>query len=156
MRPERHVPLPGLFGVCKNVVEDELFSRLAAAGFPDIRPAHGCVFGTIGDGGDRLTALAERAHMTKQAVGEMVSELESLGYVERVPDPTDGRAKIVKLTERGQRAHALGYAIFDEIQQRWEKQYGADRVREALDVLRELVGDADAAGYVHRVGLSAA
>jgi DNA-binding MarR family transcriptional regulator len=156
MPPARHVPLPGLFSICQNLVEDELFARLAAAGYPDVRPAHGCVFGTIGDGGDRLTALAERAHMTKQAVGEMVSELESLGYVERVPDPSDGRAKIVKLTERGERAHALGYAIFDEIQQRWEKQYGAERVREALDLLRELVGDADAAGYTHRVGLNAA
>src|SRR5919202_1048208 len=142
MPPTRHVPLPGLFSICQDLVEDELFARLAAAGYPEVRPAHGCVFGTIGDGGDRLTALAERARMTKQSVGEVVSDLESLGYVERVPDPSDGRAKIIKLTERGQGAYELGYAIFDEIQKRWEERYGVERVRQALGVLRKVVRDA--------------
>ena len=152
MQPERHVPLPGLFSICQNLVEDELFARLADAGYPEVRPVHGCVFGTIGDGGDRLTALAERARMTKQSVGEVVSELEQLGYVERVADPSDGRAKIIKLTDRGQGAYELGYAIFDEIEKRWEKRYGAERVRDALAMLRDVVDEADQTGYLHRLG----
>src|SRR3712207_5436193 len=156
MQPERHTPLPGLFSICQNLVEGELFARLAEAGYPEVRPVHGCVFGTIGDGGDRLTALADRARMTKQSVGEVVSELEQLGYVERVPDPSDGRAKIITLTERGRGAYELGYAMFDEIQERWEKRYGAERVRDALAMLREVVADADQAGYLHQVdGLDA-
>jgi DNA-binding MarR family transcriptional regulator len=131
-------------------VQEELYSRLASAGYANVRPAHGCVFGTIGDGGDRLTSLAERARMTKQSVGEVVSELEAIGYVERVPDPSDGRAKIIKLTERGQGAYELAYTIFAEIQKRWEKRYGAERVRDALALLREVGDDADAGGLVHR------
>ena len=145
MQPERHVPLPGLFSICQNMVEEELFSRLAKAGYPEVRPVHGCVFGTIGDGGDRLTELADRARMTKQSVGEVVSELEELGYVERVPDPGDGRAKIIRLTERGQASSELGYAIFDEIQQRWEERYGAERVRAMVELMREISGEVFAA-----------
>jgi len=156
MQPERHTPLPGLFSICQNLVEGELFARLAEAGYPEVRPVHGCVFGTIGDGGDRLTALADRARMTKQSVGEVVSELERLGYVERVPDPSDGRAKIIKLTERGQGAYDLAFATIEAIQRRWEERYGAERVRDALAMMREVVGDADEAGYLHRVrGLAA-
>ena len=80
---------------------DELRKRVEAAGFTDIRPGHGCVFGTIEPDGSRLTDLAQRANMTKQSVGEATSDLEQRGYVERVPDPNDGRAKIIQLTERG-------------------------------------------------------
>ena len=69
-----------------------------------MREGHGCVFGFIDlDHGSRLTDLADRSGLTKQAVGEAVAELERKGYVERVPDPLDGRAKIIKLT-RARRA----------------------------------------------------
>ena len=61
------------------------------------------MFGNIDPEGSRLTELAERARMTKQSVGEVATDLEQRGYVERVPDPADGRAKIIRLTERGAR-----------------------------------------------------
>ena len=64
-----------------------------ASGRPEGRPG--------GRAGTRLTALAESAGMSKQAMGQLVDDLERLGYVERVPDPADGRAKIVRLTRRG-------------------------------------------------------
>ena len=85
---------------------DELFRRFAAAGFGDIRPGHGCVFGYIAPEGSRLTDMAESARMTKQSVGEAATDLERRGYVERCPDATDGRVKIIRLTERGQRGPA--------------------------------------------------
>jgi DNA-binding MarR family transcriptional regulator len=99
------------------------------------------VFGTIGRDGDRLTSLAERADMTKQAVGEVASELESIGYVERVPDPSDGRAKIIRLTARGREAYDIGFAIFDEIRDRWAERYGAERVDGMVELLNEIVAD---------------
>ncbi len=74
------------------------------AGYGDVRQAHGCVFGNIAEDGMRLTELSELAGMTKQGVGEAVSDLERLGYAERVADPSDGRAKIIRLTERGRAA----------------------------------------------------
>ena len=73
-----------------------------AAGFPQ-RPAHSAVMAHIDvEGGTRLTTIASRANITPQAAGELVDDLERLGYVVRRPDPDDRRAKRVVLTERGQ------------------------------------------------------
>jgi DNA-binding MarR family transcriptional regulator len=142
MQPAREIALPGLLAIARDSVEAELFPRLREAGYPELRPTHACVFGTIGEEGDRLTSLAERAGMTKQAVGEVVSELEQVGYVERVPDPADGRAKIIKLTARGLEVWKLGYAVMDEIRGRWAERYGKERVDEMVDLLMQIVDDA--------------
>jgi DNA-binding MarR family transcriptional regulator len=144
MQPEFLPPLPGLLAIAHEAVRDEVFSRLNEAGHPELRPTHSCVFGTIGDGGDRLTVLAERARMTKQAVGEVASELEALGVVERAPDPSDGRAKIIQLTERGRAAYELGMEVIEEIRQRWAERYGAERVRDMVELLGEIAGEARA------------
>jgi DNA-binding MarR family transcriptional regulator len=112
--------------------------RLEDTPYNDIRISHGCVFGNIDPDGTRLTDLAERARMTKQSVGEVTSDLEQRGYVERIPDPSDGRAKIIRLTERGRAAQSLGIGLIDEIEQEWAERFGADRVavlREALEAI---------------------
>ena len=62
--------------------------------------------------------------MTKQSVGEVTSDLEQRGYVERVPDPSDGRAKIIRLTERGARRRTLGLQLIDEIEREWAERFG--------------------------------
>ncbi len=80
--------------------------------------------------GSRLTELAERAGLTKQAVGEAATELERLGYAERVPDPTDRRAKIIKLTPSGVEACLTGRRIFAEIEREWAEELGEDLVGE--------------------------
>jgi DNA-binding MarR family transcriptional regulator len=133
----RH-PLIRLLDVGLGAFSEELTRRVAETSFNDIRITHGCVFGNIDPEGTRLTDLAERAFMTKQSVGEVVSDLEQLGYVERVPDPSDGRAKIIRLTERGQEAMALGRRIIDDLEQEWAERYGAERIaalRDALEVV---------------------
>src|SRR5918997_1094161 len=95
-------PLPALLTEVKNAAIRKLLARMAEAGYPDIREGYGCVFGFIDmEHGSRLTELAERSGLTKQAIGEAVTELERLGYLTRVPDPEDRRAKIITLTERG-------------------------------------------------------
>ncbi len=127
-----------LLGTAFDEFADELTRRLATGGLDDIRPGHGCVFGTIDPDGSRLTDLAERANMTKQTVGEVTSDLERMGYLERVPDPTDGRAKIIRLTDRGLEAQAIGRRLIDEIEAEWAERYGEERVaalRDALEVL---------------------
>ena len=119
---------------------EELSRRIADTEFSDIRVTHGCVFGNIDPDGSRLTDLADRAHMTKQSVGEVVTELEQMGYLERVPDPGDGRAKIIRLTERGREAQARGWRIIDEIEREWRERFGTERVlalREALEVIAQ-------------------
>src|SRR6266511_3232449 len=110
--------LPALLGEVKELAIDELHRRLGDEGYPDIRPGHGCVFRFIEPGGSRLTQIAERAGMTKQAVGEVVADLERLGYVERVPDPDDRRAKIIRLSERGWDAARAALRILADIARR--------------------------------------
>jgi len=128
-------PLPALLAQVKNIAVKTMFTRMSDAGFPDVREGHGCVFGFIDlEHGSRLTDLAERSGLTKQAVGEAVAELERKGYAERVPDPGDGRAKIIKLTDRGMEACLTGRRLFAEIEQEWAEEFG----EELLEGLREV------------------
>jgi DNA-binding MarR family transcriptional regulator len=132
------VPMIRLLDAAFDEFSDELTRRVYAAGYTDIRPGHGCVFGTIDPEGSRLTDLAERAGMTKQTVGEVTSDLEKLGYVERVPDPSDGRAKIIRLTARGRDAHAIGRGLIDGIEHDWADRFGSERVAALRDLLEEI------------------
>jgi len=135
------LPIPALLMSAKQAAVSELHERLTAEGHETIREGHGCVFGFIEQDGSRLTYLAEQSGLTKQAVGEVVDDLQALGYAERVPDPSDGRAKLVRLTDGGAAAQALGRAILDEIEQRWAEQVGEERVaamREALEEIHAL------------------
>jgi DNA-binding MarR family transcriptional regulator len=136
---DHDLPLVGLLAEVKDAISDELYSRLHEMGHGGIRPAHGCVFGFIDRGGGvRLTALADRSGLTKQAVGEAVADLERLGYVERVPDPSDGRAKIIRLTERGGQAAAAAEEIFADIERRFAAEVGDERLEEFRDTLRRI------------------
>ena len=128
--------LPALLTEVKNAVLRRFFARLQESGFEDVREGHSCVFGFIDvDHGSRLTDLAERSGLTKQAVGEAATELERLGYLERVPDPRDRRAKIIMLTPRGLEAVATGRRLFAEIEREWAEEFGD----ELLAGLREAV-----------------
>src|SRR5256885_4959440 len=99
--PQNRIPLHGLLDLAAQLATTEFFAGVAEHGYDDIRPGHGCVFGHIEPDGSRLTDLAARAGYSKQAVGEGTADLERMGYVERVPDPEDRRAKIIRLTEPG-------------------------------------------------------
>src|ERR1700735_5386632 len=133
------LPMIRLLGVALDDFSTELTQRVAAAGYADIRPGHGCVFGGIDpENGSRLTDLADRAMMTKQSVGEVVSDLEKRGYVERVPDPADGRAKIIRLTAKGQAVYLTGWRLNKELKQEWAARYGEDRVAALRDALESV------------------
>ena len=102
----------------------ELHERLELVGYGDIRPTHTLIFALVTAEGIRLGELAERAQLTKQLVNYLVTAVEERGYVERVPDPLDGRAKLVRLTERGQMAVAEGAKIIESIEQEWAELLG--------------------------------
>jgi DNA-binding MarR family transcriptional regulator len=112
--------------------EVELLDGLAAAGH-DIRAKHGAVLANVDSGGTRLTELASRAGMGKPALGELVDELESMGLVERVPDPTDGRAKLVVPTKRGSETISAAARVIAAIEERYIALLGRD-VYESLRV----------------------
>jgi len=141
MSSEPRIALIRLLDAGFDAFSEELARRLAQTPYNDIRATHGCVFGNIEPEGSRLTDLAERAHMTKQTVGEVATELERRGYLERAPDPSDGRAKIIRLTERGREAQALGREIIDEIEQEWAERFGAERVAALRDALEAIAAE---------------
>jgi DNA-binding MarR family transcriptional regulator len=136
-RPHREDFVALLYAAADAIVSD-LSARMEEAGYGDVRGAHGCVFGNIEAGGMRLTELAERAGMTKQAVGEAVSDLERLGYAERVADPTDGRAKIIRLTDQGCAAQRAGFAIIADLEAEWVERFGAERVEQMRSLLLDI------------------
>ena len=84
-----------------RALNDLVVGELVARGHEKVRPAHAAVFQYLDDGGTTVSVLASRAQMTKQAMAELVRHLEAHGYVVRVPDPADRRAKLVTPTDRG-------------------------------------------------------
>lgn len=121
----------------------ELASTLAERGYPDTRPGHSAVFLHIDRrSGTRLTELARRARMTKQGMMLLVDELEERGYVRRVPDPEDARAKIVRLTARGRRCAAETRRVVAAIEARTRRELGERRFEALRDALELLTGGA--------------
>lgn len=118
----------------------ELHERLAAKGYADILPTHTIIFALVDSQGLRLNELAKRAQLTKQLVNYLVTAVEERGYVERMPDPLDGRGKIVRLTERGQQAARAGREIIESIEREWAASLGAEDMRELRSLLERLVG----------------
>jgi DNA-binding MarR family transcriptional regulator len=118
---------------------DEMARRLHAKGYEDIPIAHGRnVMRHLDYEGTRLTDLADRSRMTKQAVGELVDHLVGLGYVERRPDPRDGRAKLVVPTERGRQAKDAAHECLMEIDAEWTERLGEERMELLRRMLAEL------------------
>jgi DNA-binding MarR family transcriptional regulator len=121
--------------------ETRILAEAAAAGFDDATLAMSRVAARIGPDGTRLTELAQQAQITKQSAGFLVDQLEKAGYVERVPDPTDARARLIKLADRGRAAQAQARKTERAIERQWERHLGKEQMaamREALVALREI------------------
>lgn len=134
-----HVVLTGLLSLAFDSAIADFRREIEDSEFDDIRPTHACVFRYVRGSGLRLTDIAELANMTKQSVGEVVDDLVERGYAERVPDPADGRAKLIRLTERGEEAQEFGFGVFAAIEDRWAERYGADRIADLREILEEIV-----------------
>jgi DNA-binding MarR family transcriptional regulator len=108
-----------------------------------IRPAHLQVFGTIKADGTRLTDLAAWSNMSLSSMAELVDDLERLGYVERRPDPEDGRAKLVSLTDAGWQAIRQGRQVIGLIEADWATQLGEERFETLCQSLQALIDTLD-------------
>ena len=120
-------------------LQDELFARLAEAGYDDLHPRHGAVLAFLDEDGVRATELARLSGRHKQIIGRLVDELEELGYVERRPDPADRRAKLIFPTQRGLDQVRLGDQIVADIEARHASEVGAKTYAQFRDVLRGVV-----------------
>jgi DNA-binding MarR family transcriptional regulator len=115
------------------------------AGVEGIRPAHLQVFGSIKADGSRLTDLAESSGLSLSAMAELVDGLQALGYLERRPDPADGRAKLVCLTAAGRTAIVEGRRLIAGIEADWGEAIGEKRFAELCDAMQALLDDLDPA-----------
>jgi DNA-binding MarR family transcriptional regulator len=135
--PER----PGLgvlLFVSYRALERRAYDAAVAAGATDLSVAQARVLQRVGPHGTRVGDLAEQALVTKQTVGYLVEQLERTGYVERVPDPSDGRARLVRLTPRAERLVPIANAEVERALGEWEAHVGADALHQLDETLGRL------------------
>jgi DNA-binding MarR family transcriptional regulator len=106
--------------------------ELRARGHADLSFAHASILIQLDTVGTRVTTIADRAGMTKQGAGQLVSDLERVGYVTRAPDPTDRRAALVRFTPAGLVWLRAGLDVIAEIEAEYARVLGAD----GLEALR--------------------
>jgi DNA-binding MarR family transcriptional regulator len=121
-----------------RTMNEQVIARLVERGHEAVRYAHGNVFQYLDDDGTRVSVLAQRAGMTKQSMAQLVEHLERHGYLERVPDPADGRAKLVRTTALGKEVFAIVREVVGEIEGRVEAALGAAKLARLRALLREL------------------
>jgi DNA-binding MarR family transcriptional regulator len=121
----------------------DLAAPRAEAGFGDIRDPHMQIFGNVRMGGIRLTELADRAQLSLAAASELVNDLEQMGYLERRPDPGDGRAKLIDLTKRGCSAMAAAGERVADIELRWSNLVGVKDFAHMCQTMQRLLDELD-------------
>src|SRR4051812_17267272 len=126
-----------------RAAEDRILTALAEAGYADITRAQARLLAGIDLDGTRLVTLADRARIPKQTALALVNGIEAAGYVERVPDPSDGRARLIRLTARGRGALPVAIAEEARIEADWRAVLGVRRMRALRSALWELALSAD-------------
>lgn len=124
---------------------------MAASGRPEVRRAHIAALAHIPRGtGIRMSLLADRLGVTKGAATQLVAHLERCGYLERLPDPSDGRAVIVRPTQAADAGYELARQRLADLEEGWERHVGTPRWQVFKDVLEEIANLQDrAAATVH-------
>lgn len=106
-----------------------------------MRGSYGRILDLIDAGGSRPSELAAGSWITKQAVGQRVRELEARGWVAVEPDPTDGRAVVVRRTPAGDRVRRMARRAIEQVEEAWAEQVGPERYAVFRAVLDELAPD---------------
>ncbi|CCE01413.1 MarR family transcriptional regulator [Bradyrhizobium sp. STM 3809] len=115
--------------------ESRVLELMVASGHPESRIAHVSLTRNLDIEGTRLTELARRASMSKQAMGELVDQCAELGLVTRAADPNDGRARLVRFTPAGLRwLQAFGDAV-DVAEAEMRKELGKAAMDAIVDGL---------------------
>ena len=127
-----------MLGPAYSLLGFKIVDGVVGAGFAQ-KPSHSAVFAQIKMEGSRLTELARGANMTPQAMGELVDELEEMEYVERRPDPSDRRAKLIVLTPKGRSCVVAGVATIEGIETQIRHVLGEAGHRRLRELLERLI-----------------
>ena len=137
--PRDRLAIGQLLGRLLREFRVELFAPAPEHGYEDLRAPHLQVFGNLGVEGIRLTDLAAKAQLSLAATSELVSQLQELGYLERRPDASDRRAKLIFPTHRGLRALEDAGDRVAEIEQHWAQIAGKKRFEAACRTMQDLL-----------------
>jgi DNA-binding MarR family transcriptional regulator len=127
-----------LLFIANRSLEQRAHDAIVAAGITDITLAQARVASRIGPLGTRISDLAAQARVTKQTAAFLVQQLEAVGYVERVPDPDDGRARLVRLTASADQVVSAANAEVERALGEWAQHVGPERLRQVHQTLLEL------------------
>lgn len=137
----RELPSSLLMFIAARAAAERIFRAVHDAGFDDVTIAQSRLMMGLDPDGTRLSVLAERAQIAKQTATALVDKLERAGYVERVPDPSDGRARLVRMTPRAEAVLPIARAEEDRIEAEWSAELGPElmgQLRQALTALRDV------------------
>ncbi|ULP42637.1 MarR family winged helix-turn-helix transcriptional regulator [Mycobacterium lentiflavum] len=127
--------VPALVNLVAASGAPQLRAAFAAAGLDGIRPAQAVALVPLALGGLHASALADRLRVSRQAVAQAAAALERHGYVTRVPNPADARARIIELTPRGRQALQVMRSNAIELEKRWHQVLGEQRLGEFRETL---------------------
>lgn len=146
--PPHHTALGLLLRLVHQHWSHAVDTALDDAGFGDIRPPHANVFTFVPPEGIQVSELTRLARVRKQTMAQAVEELETMGYVERRPDPNDRRARLVFLTPRGEAVRPIAIAAGRRVEAGWAERTSVQEIeslRHALQsLLTRLQNDSDA------------
>jgi DNA-binding MarR family transcriptional regulator len=135
------LPVSLLMFIAARAAENRILEAVQRAGYDDITVAQARIAARIGPNGTRLGELAEQAQVAKQTATALVDRLERAGYVQRTVDPTDARARLVRIAKRGAEIIPIARVEEAKIEAEWTEHLGPRRMkqlRDALNLLREI------------------
>jgi DNA-binding MarR family transcriptional regulator len=135
---DRQLNVGVLMYVAARSLEARAYDAVVAAGATDLTPTQARLMAQIDSDGSRVVTLAARARITKQSAAFLVDQLERAGYVVRVADPRDGRAKLVRLSPHGRAIGDSADAEVARVLKEWEQHLGAARMRDLKETMRML------------------
>ena len=139
----RRVNLRQLLLRASRIVNRHVVAGLNARGYADLRSTHTTLLSNIDLAGSSVTIAAERAGITKQAMGRLAAELEGAGYIRVQRDPKDARARILQLTKAGRRLMLDSLEIMAELERRYARSVGRDELDAVLRGLAAFVEGAE-------------
>ncbi len=139
----REERLAQLFHRAYDRLRARIYAQAREKGFADLRPAHSSLLRNIDPDGSRVVDLADRAGMTKQSMAYLTDSLKKLGYVAVGPDPLDGRAKLVTLTDRGEQAVETLAHLSRKAEADLARHLGKAEISSLHDIMRRLLAALD-------------
>ncbi|MBV9456479.1 MAG: MarR family transcriptional regulator [Bradyrhizobium sp.] len=126
-----------------RIVNRHVVEGLHARGYADLRSTHTTLLSNIDLAGSTVTTAADRAGITKQAMGRLATELEDAGYIRVQTDPNDARARILQLTRAGKKLMLDSLEVMAELEQRYTGAIGQDRLLAILGGLADFVEEVE-------------